>query len=208
MCQNKKKYRGEWPGSPSELCLTTQHLLGGGGGVYTPPTANQHTNHWAPRTRKRHQQEHRPQRPTESSDPTQHAKGRTGEQQPDGMSHRTARTRISWWEKMKFTNGNIDLDYFWCAKFWIFGFQTPPSLGSTLLTTHPLQPLPVGVRRHLHISPQKNGKPAQALRSLHELQALRSTAWGPGAQAPGDGDGGHRRLLWGTVQRAGGWGGG
>ena len=40
---------------------------------------SQHTNYWAPRTRKRHQQEHRPQRPTESSDPTQHAKGRTGD---------------------------------------------------------------------------------------------------------------------------------
>ena len=39
----------------------------------------QHTTYWAPRTRKRHQQEHRPQRPTESSDPTQHAKGRTGD---------------------------------------------------------------------------------------------------------------------------------
>ena len=39
----------------------------------------QHTNYWAPRTRKRHQQEHRPQRPTERSDPTQHAKGRTGD---------------------------------------------------------------------------------------------------------------------------------
>ena len=39
----------------------------------------QHTNHWAPRTQKRHQQEHRPQRPTERSDPTQHAKGRTGD---------------------------------------------------------------------------------------------------------------------------------
>ena len=38
-----------------------------------------HTNYWAPRTRKRHQQEHRPQRPTESSNPTQHAKGRTGD---------------------------------------------------------------------------------------------------------------------------------
>ena len=36
----------------------------------------QHTNYWAPRTRKRHQQE---QRPTESSNPTQHAKGRTGD---------------------------------------------------------------------------------------------------------------------------------
>ena len=39
----------------------------------------QHTNYWAPRTWKRHQQEHRPQRPTKSSDPTQHAKGRTGD---------------------------------------------------------------------------------------------------------------------------------
>ena len=62
----------------------------------TPHSAQpQHTNYWAPRTRKRHQQEHRPQWPTESSDPMQHAKGRTGdcpppvkEQQPDGMSHR------------------------------------------------------------------------------------------------------------------------
>ena len=43
------------------------------------PAQPQHTNHWAPRTRKRHQQEHRPQRPTESSDPTQRAKGRTGD---------------------------------------------------------------------------------------------------------------------------------
>ena len=40
---------------------------------------SQHTNYWAPRTRKRHQQEHRPQLPTQSSDPTQHAKGRTGD---------------------------------------------------------------------------------------------------------------------------------
>ena len=39
----------------------------------------QHTNYWAPRMRKQHQQEHRPQRPTESSDPTQHAKGRMGD---------------------------------------------------------------------------------------------------------------------------------
>ena len=39
----------------------------------------QYANHWAPQTRKRHQQEYRPQRPTERSDPTQHAKGRTGD---------------------------------------------------------------------------------------------------------------------------------
>ena len=45
-----------------------------------PPSAQpRHTNHWAPRTWKRHQQEHRPQRPSESSNPTQHAKGRTGD---------------------------------------------------------------------------------------------------------------------------------
>ena len=43
------------------------------------PAQRQHTNDGAPRTRKRHQQEHRPQRPTERSDPTQHAKGRTGD---------------------------------------------------------------------------------------------------------------------------------
>ena len=43
------------------------------------PAQPQHTNYWAPITRKRHQQEHRPQRPTESSAPTQHAKGRTGD---------------------------------------------------------------------------------------------------------------------------------
>ena len=43
------------------------------------PAQPRHTNNMAPRTRKRHQQEHQPQRPTESSDPTQHAKGRTGD---------------------------------------------------------------------------------------------------------------------------------
>ena len=43
------------------------------------PAQPRYTSHGAPRTRKRHQQEHRPQRPTESSDPTQHAKGRTGD---------------------------------------------------------------------------------------------------------------------------------
>ena len=60
----------------------------------TSSTAPSTPNHWAPRTRKRHPQEHRPQRPTERSDPTQHAKGRTGDcpgprketTQPDGLS--------------------------------------------------------------------------------------------------------------------------
>ena len=49
----------------------------------TSPHHNHHNplcaHHRALRTRKRHQQEHRPQRPTDRSDPTQHAKGRTGD---------------------------------------------------------------------------------------------------------------------------------
>ena len=78
---------------------------GGGGGCWAPLTTKRHipphsaqprhTNDGALRTRKRHQREHRPQRPTERSDPTQHAKGRTGDcpgprketTQPIGISH-------------------------------------------------------------------------------------------------------------------------
>ena len=67
-------------------CRPSLGSNGGRGGPLTrkrhiPPHSAQpqHTNDWAPRTRKRHQQEHRPQRPTERSDPTQHAKGRTGD---------------------------------------------------------------------------------------------------------------------------------
>ena len=60
---------------------------------HTPPhpAQPQHTNHWAPRTRKRHQQEHRPQRPTQSSNPTQHAKGRTGDRPGPGKEATTRR---------------------------------------------------------------------------------------------------------------------
>ena len=43
------------------------------------PAQPRHTNHGAPRTRKQHRQEHRPQRLTERSDPTQHAMGRAGD---------------------------------------------------------------------------------------------------------------------------------
>ena len=77
------------------------------------PAQPWHTNHWAPRTRKRHQQEHWPQRPKESNDPTQHAKGRTGDcpgpvkkQQPDGMSHRGMQ-RCEWfsWEDGTISGG-------------------------------------------------------------------------------------------------------
>ena len=43
------------------------------------PAQPQYNHDGAPQMRKRHQREHRPQRPTERSDPTQHAKGRTGD---------------------------------------------------------------------------------------------------------------------------------
>ena len=55
---------------------------------------SQHANYWALRTRKRHQQEHRPQRPTESSDPTQHAKGRTGDR-PGPRKGATTRRNVT-----------------------------------------------------------------------------------------------------------------
>ena len=61
----------------------------------TPHSAqSQHANYWAPRTRKRHQQEHRPQRPTDSSDPTQHAKGRTGDR-PGPRKGATTRRNVT-----------------------------------------------------------------------------------------------------------------
>ena len=64
--------------------LNAKMDVGGGVGLQShDPRNNQHNprdaNYWAPRTRKRHQQEHRPQRPTERSDLTQHAKGRPGD---------------------------------------------------------------------------------------------------------------------------------
>ena len=58
------------------------------------PAQPQHANYWAPRTRKRYQQEHRPQRPTESSDPTQHAKGRTGDR-PGPRKGATTRRNVT-----------------------------------------------------------------------------------------------------------------
>ena len=57
-----------------------RQLLGAANAQILPHSAQpDHTNHGAPRTRKRYQQEHQPQRPTERSDPTQHAEGRKGD---------------------------------------------------------------------------------------------------------------------------------
>ena len=89
-----------------------ESLIGGGGGrkrhTMPHPAQPQHTNYWAPRTRKRHQREHRPQRPTESSDPTQHAKGRTGDR-PGPRKGATTRRNV--------TQG---------GGCWQIGFEPPP----------------------------------------------------------------------------------
>ena len=55
---------------------------GGGAGAekYNDPRSNQqYANYWAPLMRKQHHKEHGLQRPSGSVDPTQHAKGRTGD---------------------------------------------------------------------------------------------------------------------------------
>ena len=80
----------------------------GGGHANGTPCHIQHSpntpNHWAPRTRKRHQQEHRPQRLTESSDPTQHAKGRTGDRPGPRKETATRRNVTQGWG---FENGSL-----------------------------------------------------------------------------------------------------
>ena len=58
------------------------------------PAQPRHTNHWAPRTRKR-QQERRLQRPTESSNPTQHAKRRTTGDCPGPPKETTTRRNVT-----------------------------------------------------------------------------------------------------------------
>ena len=47
--------------------------------IKRPAQLSAQANPWALRTRRRRRQEHRPQRPSEHSDPTQHAKGRAGD---------------------------------------------------------------------------------------------------------------------------------
>ena len=62
---------------------------GGGGGVFHHPDPLFSGGGGGGR----HQQEHRPQRPTESSDPTQHAKGRTGD--CPGLRKETTRRNVT-----------------------------------------------------------------------------------------------------------------
>ena len=80
---NRRAAEVRGPQKPSNNPCNNQHHLGTHK-RHPPqparmPAQPQHTNHWAPRTRKRHHQEHRLQRPTKCSNPTQHAKGRTGD---------------------------------------------------------------------------------------------------------------------------------
>ena len=83
---------------------------GGRGGVgsnnrQTIPHNNQHNPQYAsyraPLTQKQHHKAHRPQRPTERSDPTQHAKGRTGDR-PGPREEPATRCNVTrgggvWW---------------------------------------------------------------------------------------------------------------
>ena len=69
-CGGRPECGGEWAGK------TVKRL------PHQPPhqpAQPRCANYWASLTRKRHQQEHRPQWPSEYSDPTQHAQGRTGD---------------------------------------------------------------------------------------------------------------------------------
>ena len=61
------------------------------GGTPQQPAQPRHTNHWAPQTRKRHQQEHRPNAATRRNmrrEDRVTVQGPVKKQQPDGMSHR------------------------------------------------------------------------------------------------------------------------
>ena len=112
--QHAKGRTGDCPG-PCKETTTRRNVTQGGGprqqpahpqyaNYWAPLTRKRHTmphsaqsqhaNYWAPRTLKRHQQEHRPQRPTESSDPTQHAKGRTGDR-PGPRKGATTRRNVT-----------------------------------------------------------------------------------------------------------------
>ena len=88
---------------------------------HTPPHSAQpqRTNYWAPRTRKRHQQEHRLQRPTERSNPTQHAKGRTGDC-PGPRKETTTRRNVTQGGWVDGYEGQKMVVYItWASKFWL-----------------------------------------------------------------------------------------
>ena len=91
------------------------------------PAQPKHTNHWAPRTRKRHQQEHRPQRSTESSSLTQHAKGRTGDY-PGPRKETTTRRNVTQGVWGCPTKGCLFKLDFPSAKFWVKIFSGWPGL--------------------------------------------------------------------------------
>ena len=90
------------------------------------PAQPQHTNRWAPRTRKQHPQEHRPQRPTERSDPTQHAKGRTGDcpgpRKETATRHRGVSAFSKWWGPLMGSPAPL-LGGWGAGQEWVGGFD-------------------------------------------------------------------------------------
>ena len=83
------------------------------------------------RSRKRHQQEHRPQRPTERSDPTQHAKGRTGACPGPRRSNNPTECHTGGPVKGRFFKVDFPSAKLWIKIFWGWvglGAKPPPPL--------------------------------------------------------------------------------
>ena len=123
------------PLAPSAPLKPQHHRRGGGGGG---------GGHWAPRTRKRHQQEHRPQWPTESSDPTQHAKGRTGDC-PGPRKETTTRRNVTqggWTPPPPFVKGVLPPPLLRSGRRWdtTNGATAPTSSATQAFSTLPNAP--------------------------------------------------------------------
>ena len=144
-----------------------------------------HTSYWAPRTRKRHQQEHRPQRPTESSNPTQHAKGRTGDC-PGPRKETTTRRNV--------TQGANESSRWVCTPWGVSGGggcaplpislnsgsnctpQPPPPSQCPPPISHPPSQCPPTLhptRPHIPIPPQLSSSPPSPSVMLVMLASLR-----------------------------------
>ena len=71
--------RRRWRGRSCDMCVPRAFVHWGAWRGGWQPAQPRYTNYWASRTGKQHQKEHRRQRPTKRNDPTQRAKGRTGD---------------------------------------------------------------------------------------------------------------------------------
>ena len=161
----------------------------------------QHTNYWAPRTRKRHQQEHRPQRPTERSDPTQHAKGRTGDC-PGPRKGATTRRNVRGVLLLRALGGSVP-----CTRVALAPPPRAPrpalcSAGSssgaapscTASATSPRCPRR-RCRRCLCVGPRGCGRTALGLRWRRRKHVVGVSRRTPPGAAPGGGGGAVRRTT-------------